>query len=121
MPCSTTLGVTFAAVMVFPSIGLIAALIAATILAPTDAALGKAVVTNKRAPIHGREAIVNGIPIVRSLDEEPHGGVDDECGVHVLPRGFEATSPQCARARADQSIKRIGDRSGERTLVEPQQ
>ena len=46
MPCSTTLGVTFAAVMVFPSIGLIAALIAATILAPTDAALGKAVVTN---------------------------------------------------------------------------
>ena len=76
MPCSTTLGVTFAAVMVFPSIGLIAALMATTILASTDGALGKAVVTDNRVPIHRREAIVNGIPVVGSLVEERHGGVD---------------------------------------------
>ena len=56
MPLTIVLGA-FVAMLVFPSIGLIAALIAATILAPTDAALGKAVVTNKRVPIQIREAL----------------------------------------------------------------
>lgn len=56
MPLTIVLGA-FVATLVFPSIGLIAALIAATILAPTDAALGKAVVTNKRVPIQVREAL----------------------------------------------------------------
>jgi NhaP-type Na+/H+ or K+/H+ antiporter len=56
MPLTIVLGA-FAAMLVFPSIGLIAALIAATILAPTDAALGNAVVTNTRVPIRIREAL----------------------------------------------------------------
>jgi NhaP-type Na+/H+ or K+/H+ antiporter len=56
MPLTIVLGA-LAAVVVFPSIGLIAALIIATILAPTDAALGKAVVTNTRVPIRIREAL----------------------------------------------------------------
>ena len=56
MPLTIVLGA-FVAMLVFPSIGLIAALIAATILAPTDAALGNAVVTNKRVPIRIREAL----------------------------------------------------------------
>ena len=53
MPLTIVLGA-LGAMLVFPSIGLIAALIAATILAPTDAALGKAVVTNTRVPIRIR-------------------------------------------------------------------
>lgn len=56
MPLTIVLGA-FVAMLVFPSIGLISALIAATILAPTDAALGKAVVTNRRVPIQIREAL----------------------------------------------------------------
>jgi NhaP-type Na+/H+ or K+/H+ antiporter len=56
MPLTIVLGA-FVAMLVFPSIGLISALIAATILAPTDATLGKAVVTNKRVPIQIREAL----------------------------------------------------------------
>ena len=56
MPLTIVLGA-LGAMLVFPSIGLIAALIAATILAPTDAALGKAVVTNTRVPIRIREAL----------------------------------------------------------------
>ena len=56
MPLTIVLGA-FGAMLIFPSIGLISALIAATILAPTDAALGNAVITNKRVPIQIREAL----------------------------------------------------------------
>jgi NhaP-type Na+/H+ or K+/H+ antiporter len=56
MPLTIVLG-SFVALLVFPTIGLIAALIVATILAPTDAALGSAVVTNKHVPIRIREAL----------------------------------------------------------------
>lgn len=56
MPSTIVLGA-LVAILVLPSIGLIAALIVATILAPTDAALGNAVVTYRRVPIQIREAL----------------------------------------------------------------
>jgi NhaP-type Na+/H+ or K+/H+ antiporter len=42
---------------VFPELDLIGAAIVATILAPTDAALGKPVISNKRVPVRIREAL----------------------------------------------------------------
>ncbi len=56
MPLTIALG-TVAAYLVFPSVGIIGAAIIATILAPTDAALGFAVVANPRVPIRIREAL----------------------------------------------------------------
>jgi NhaP-type Na+/H+ or K+/H+ antiporter len=56
MPLTLIAG-TVAAVIVFPSLGLVPAAIIATILAPTDAALGQAVVTNERVPVRIREAV----------------------------------------------------------------
>lgn len=56
MPLTIVLG-TFAASWVFPNFGLVAAALIASILAPTDAALGKAVVTNPSVPIRIREAL----------------------------------------------------------------
>jgi len=56
MPLTIVLG-TVAAYLVFPSAGIVGAAIIATILAPTDPALGLAVVTNPRVPIRIREAL----------------------------------------------------------------
>lgn len=56
MPLTIVLG-TIGAALVFPAIGLVAAGLIATILAPTDAALGKAVVTNPSVPNRIREAL----------------------------------------------------------------
>ncbi len=56
MPLTIVLG-TVVAYLVFPSAGIIGAAIIATILAPTDAALGSAVVSNRRVPIRIREAL----------------------------------------------------------------
>ncbi|MGB9359191.1 MAG: cation:proton antiporter [Acidimicrobiia bacterium] len=56
MPLTIVLG-TIGATLVFPAIGLVAAALIATILAPTDAALGKAVVTNPSVPYRIREAL----------------------------------------------------------------
>ena len=56
MPLTIILGSAIA-YLVFPSIGIIGAAIVATILAPTDAALGQAVITNRRVPIRIREAL----------------------------------------------------------------
>ena len=56
MPLTIVLG-TFAASWVFPTIGLVAAALIASILAPTDAALGKAVITNPSVPVRIREAL----------------------------------------------------------------
>jgi len=56
MPLTIVLG-TIGAALVFPAIGLVAAGLIATILAPTDAALGKAVVTNPSVPSRIREAL----------------------------------------------------------------
>jgi NhaP-type Na+/H+ or K+/H+ antiporter len=56
MPLTIILG-TVVAYLVFPSAGIIEAAIIATILAPTDAALGFAVISNKRVPIRIREAL----------------------------------------------------------------
>lgn len=56
MPLTIVLG-TVAAYVVFPSAGIVGAAVIATILAPTDAALGSAVVTNPRVPIRIREAL----------------------------------------------------------------
>ena len=56
MPLTIVLG-TVAAYLVFPSVGLVGAAVIATILAPTDAALGSAVISNKRVPIRIREAL----------------------------------------------------------------
>lgn len=42
---------------VFPELNLVGAAMVATILAPTDAALGKPVVSNKRVPVRIREAL----------------------------------------------------------------
>jgi NhaP-type Na+/H+ or K+/H+ antiporter len=56
MPLTVVLG-TFVASWVFPTIGLVGAALIASILAPTDAALGKAVITNPSVPIRTREAL----------------------------------------------------------------
>ena len=56
MPLTIVFG-TVAAYLIFPSAGIIGAAIIATILAPTDAALGFAVVSNPRVPIRIREAL----------------------------------------------------------------
>jgi len=56
MPLTIILGSAIA-YLVFPSIGIIGAVIVATILAPTDAALGQAVITNRRVPVRIREAL----------------------------------------------------------------
>ncbi len=56
MPLTIVLG-TIGAALVFPAIGLVSAALIATILAPTDAALGKAVVTNPSVPSRIREAL----------------------------------------------------------------
>jgi len=56
MPLTIALG-TVVAYLIFPSTGIIGAAILTTILAPTDAALGSAVVSNRRVPIRIREAL----------------------------------------------------------------
>ncbi len=56
MPLTIVFG-TFAAALMFPSVGLVGAAIIATILSPTDAALGRAVVENPRVPLRIREAL----------------------------------------------------------------
>ena len=56
MPLTIVLGAVVAYV-VFPSVGIIGAAIMATILAPTDAALGRAVVSNPGVPVRIREAL----------------------------------------------------------------
>ncbi|MFV9672786.1 MAG: cation:proton antiporter, partial [Acidimicrobiia bacterium] len=56
MPLTIVLG-TVVAYLIFPSAGFIGAAIIATILAPTDAALGSAVISNQRVPIRIREAL----------------------------------------------------------------
>src|SRR6516164_10717406 len=55
LPLTILLGFAFAA-LVFPSLGILEMGLLATILAPTDAALGKAVVTNPTVPPCMREA-----------------------------------------------------------------
>ncbi|MEA2058075.1 MAG: cation:proton antiporter, partial [Actinomycetota bacterium] len=56
MPFMIALGAV-AAVIMFPDLDLWGAMIVATILAPTDAALGRPVVTNERVPLRIREAL----------------------------------------------------------------
>ncbi|MEN8112792.1 MAG: cation:proton antiporter [Actinomycetota bacterium] len=56
MPLTIILG-TGAAALIYPAVGVVAAATIATILAPTDAALGHAVVSNPRVPTRIREAI----------------------------------------------------------------
>ena len=56
MPLTIVLG-TVGAALVFPTISLVAAALIATILAPTDAALGTAVITNPSVPSRIREAL----------------------------------------------------------------
>jgi NhaP-type Na+/H+ or K+/H+ antiporter len=56
LPGAILLGFGFA-VLLFDDLGLFEAAILATILAATDAALGKAVITNKSVPIHVREGL----------------------------------------------------------------
>jgi len=56
MPLTIIAG-TVAAAVIFPALGLVGAAIVATILAPTDAALGQAVVTNPSVPMRIREAL----------------------------------------------------------------
>jgi NhaP-type Na+/H+ or K+/H+ antiporter len=56
MPLMIVFG-TVSAFVIFPSIGIVEAAVVATILAPTDAALGSAVISNRRVPIRIREAL----------------------------------------------------------------
>jgi NhaP-type Na+/H+ or K+/H+ antiporter len=56
MPLTIAAGA-FAAVVVLPDVGLIGGAIIATVMAPTDAALGLAVVQNPRVPRRIREAL----------------------------------------------------------------
>lgn len=46
-----------AAIVVFPGLGFVGAGILATLLAPTDAALGEAIVTNRKVPLRIRQAL----------------------------------------------------------------
>jgi NhaP-type Na+/H+ or K+/H+ antiporter len=56
LPLTILLGFLFAAI-VFPSLDILEMALLATILAPTDAALGKPVVTNRAVPVVIREAL----------------------------------------------------------------
>jgi NhaP-type Na+/H+ or K+/H+ antiporter len=56
LPLTVVLGLA-AALLLFPGLGLVAAALLATMLAPTDAALGKAVVANTAVPAPIREAL----------------------------------------------------------------
>ena len=56
MPLTILLG-TGGAMLFYPALGVIGAAIAATILAPTDAALGRAVISNPGVPARIREAL----------------------------------------------------------------
>jgi NhaP-type Na+/H+ or K+/H+ antiporter len=56
LPLTVVLG-TIAALLVFPDFGIWEAALLAAILAPTDAALGRAVVANPRVPIRVRQAL----------------------------------------------------------------
>ncbi len=56
LPLSIIFG-TIVAAFVFPTIGLITAALVAAVLAPTDAALGQAVVSDKRVPVRIRQAL----------------------------------------------------------------
>ena len=56
LPGAILLGFGFA-VLLFDGLGLFEAAILATMLAATDAALGKAVITNKNVPVHVREGL----------------------------------------------------------------
>src|SRR5215472_5561908 len=56
LPLTIVLGFLFGA-LVFPSLGILEIALVATILAPTDAALGKPVVTNSLVPEVTREAL----------------------------------------------------------------
>lgn len=56
LPLTIVLGAG-AAVLVFPELGLWPAAVLAAILAPTDAALGQAVVSNKKVPVRIRQAL----------------------------------------------------------------
>lgn len=56
LPLTILLGFLLA-VIVFPSLGILEAALLATLLAPTDAALGKPVVTNRAVPAVMREAL----------------------------------------------------------------
>ncbi|MCH9733951.1 MAG: sodium:proton antiporter [Actinomycetia bacterium] len=56
MPLTIVLGAVFALAL-FSDLGVWAALLVATILAPTDAALGQAVVTSDRVPVRVRQAL----------------------------------------------------------------
>ena len=56
LPVMIALG-TVVAYLVLPQFGLIGAALIATMLAPTDAALGEAVVSDKRIPIHVRQGL----------------------------------------------------------------
>jgi sodium/hydrogen antiporter len=56
LPLTVVVGALLA-YLIFPEVGLAAAALIATILAPTDAALGLAVVTNKAVPVRIRRAL----------------------------------------------------------------
>ena len=56
MPLTVATGA-FAAWALFPGFGLFGALLLAAILAPTDAALGQAVVSNPRVPVRIRQSL----------------------------------------------------------------
>ena len=53
----TILAGTIAAIGIFPGLTIVGAAILATLLAPTDAALGEAIVTNKKVPLRIRQAL----------------------------------------------------------------
>jgi sodium/hydrogen antiporter len=72
------------AYLVFPEVGWAAAALLATILAPTDAALGLAVVSNAAVPVRIRRAL-NVESGLNSIHRSPTPG-DDAFGLDAAPR-----------------------------------
>jgi len=97
MPLTIVLGA-FGAMLVLPAVGIIAALIAATILAPTDAALGSAVVTNQRVPIRialdnskWATALRPGLSVVVDVDTRDADGTQHIAGSGLVPGVIAST------------------------------
>ncbi len=100
LPLTIVLGAATAALL-FPAVGLVMAALIAAVLAPTDAALGQAVVTDTRVPIRVRQALNvesglnDGIvlPVVLILaaiaGAGHHGGAENDAGFWVRFVGLQ--------------------------------
>ena len=94
LPLTIVLGFVLAAT-VFPSLGTLEIALMATMLAPTDAALGKPVVTNRAVPAVMREALKFGERSQRRHLRADRGAIA-RAGCRNLDRGRDG-GPRCSR------------------------